>query len=190
MPRFSNILCPVDFDQGSLAAVPVAADLAREHKATLYLLHVVAIPLAAEPALPSGEAETAAETRLERIGHQKLKAGTHYEILVMTGDPAGEILQMAARLDIDLIVMATHGRKGLRRLVLGSDGRTCGSGSRMPGAHGQTEGRPCWSISDAAPPVSRAGRSCWPRPPSEQGRFRNWAVSILDLERPYHAPEA
>jgi len=120
MPRFSNILCPVNFDQGSLAAVPVAAELAREHKATLYLLHVVDLHLAPEPALSSAEAQTAAETKLERIGHQKLKAGTRYEIQVMTGDPAVEVLQMAARLGIDLIVMATHGRKGLHRLVLGS----------------------------------------------------------------------
>jgi len=122
MPRFSNILCPVDFDQGSLAAVPVAAELAREHKATLYLLHVVHLHLAPEPepARSSRDAKTAAETKLERIGHQKLKAGTRYEILVMTGDPTVEVLQTAARLGIDLIVMATHGRKGLRRLVLGS----------------------------------------------------------------------
>jgi universal stress protein A len=120
MPRFNNILCPVDFDQNSLAAVPVAAELAREHKATLYLLHVVHLDLAHEPALSSGEAETAAETKLERIGHQKLKVGTRYEILVITGDPAVEVLQMAAKLGIDLIVMATHGRKGLRRLFLGS----------------------------------------------------------------------
>ena len=49
-----------------------------------------------------------------------LKAGTHYELHVTTGDPAVEVLQAATRLGIDLIVMATHGRKGFRRLVLGS----------------------------------------------------------------------
>src|SRR5262245_55082364 len=109
MPQFSKILCPVDFDQSSLAAVRVAADLARESNASLHLLHVVHLHLAPEPALSSRDAKTAAETKLERIGHQKLKAGTRYEIQVMTGDPAVEILQMAARLSIDLIVMATHG---------------------------------------------------------------------------------
>jgi universal stress protein A len=120
MPQFSKILCPVDFDQNSLAAVSVAAELARKDNATLYLLHVVHLHLAPEPALSSPDAKTAAETKLERISHQKLKAGTRYEILVMTGDPAVEVLQTVARLGIDLIVMATHGRKGLRRLVLGS----------------------------------------------------------------------
>jgi universal stress protein A len=120
MPQFSKILCPVDFDQNSLAAVPVAAELAQKCNATLYLLHVIELHLAPEPALSSGEAEDAAQTKLERISRQKLKAGTRYEILVMPGDPAVEVLQMAAKLGIDLIVMATHGRTGLRRLVLGS----------------------------------------------------------------------
>ena len=120
MPQLSNILCPVDFDQNSLAAVPVAAELAQKNNATLYLLHVVHLHPAGEPALSSGEAETAAQTKLERIGDQKLKVGTRYELLVVTGDPAVEVLQTAARCGIDLIVMATHGRKGLRRLVLGS----------------------------------------------------------------------
>jgi universal stress protein A len=112
MLRFSNILCPVDFDQNSLAAVPYAAELAREHNAALYLLHVVRIHLAAEPALSFAEAEATAQTKLERISHQKLKVGTRYELLVIAGDPADEVLQAASRLGIDLIVMATHGRKG------------------------------------------------------------------------------
>ncbi len=120
MPRFSNILCPVDFDQNSLGAVAVAAELALKDNATLYLLHVVNLHLAPETARASGEAEIAAETKLKRIGHQKLKVGTRYEILVVRGNPAVEILQTAEGLGSDLIVMATHGRKGLRRLVLGS----------------------------------------------------------------------
>jgi nucleotide-binding universal stress UspA family protein len=120
MPQFSKILCPVDFDQNSLAAVSVAAELARKDNATLYLLHVVNLPLTPEAAQAPGVAETAAETKLERIGHQKLKVETSYEILVMRGHPAIEALQMAARLGIDLIVMAMHGRKGHRRLVLGT----------------------------------------------------------------------
>ena len=118
MLRFSNILCPVDLDQTSLAAVSVAAALARGHNATVHLLHV--LPLAVEEAFSFGEIESAARTKLERIGHQRLKVGTRYELLVVTGDPAFEVLQTAKRLGTDLIVMATHGRRGVRRLVLGS----------------------------------------------------------------------
>jgi universal stress protein A len=115
VPQFSKILCPVDFDQSSLAAVRVAADLAWERNANLHLLHVLD-----REAFSFGKIESAARTKLERISRQKLKAGTRYELLVMIGDPAVEVLQAATRLGIDLIVMATHGRKGLRRLVLGS----------------------------------------------------------------------
>jgi universal stress protein A len=115
VPQFSNILCPVDFDQNSLAAVPYAAELALERNATLHLLHVL------DPeAFSFGKIESAAQTKLEQISHQKLKVGTRYELLVIAGDPAVEILQAATRLNIDLIVMATHGRTGLRRLALGS----------------------------------------------------------------------
>ncbi len=108
----------MDFDQNSLAAVSVAAELAREHKATVYLLHV--LPLAIEKAFSFREMEGEARTKLERIGHRKLKTGTRYELLVVTGEPAIEVLQAATRLGTDLIVMATHGRRGVRRLVLGS----------------------------------------------------------------------
>lgn len=117
MLSFSNILCPVDFDQGSRAAVLVAGKLAREGNATLHLLHV--LPLAIRDAFSFGR-ESKARTELERMGHQKLKAGNRYELHVITGDASGEILQAATRLGIDIIVMATHGRKGVRRLVLGS----------------------------------------------------------------------
>ena len=120
MLRLSNILCPLDFDQGSLRALSVAADIALEHNATLYLLHVIHLHIAPEPALSFAQAEKTAQSHLEQIGHQKLKSGTRFELMVISGDAAGEILQMATRLNIDLIVMATHGRKGLRRLVLGS----------------------------------------------------------------------
>jgi len=116
--RLNKILCPVDFDQNSLlAAVPVAADLARDYKATLHLLHVLQTR---ERSFSFGKIESAALTKLERIGRQKLKAGTRYELLVASGDPALEVLKASTRLGIDLIVMPTHGRTGARRLVLGS----------------------------------------------------------------------
>jgi len=118
MLRFGAILCPVDLDQNSVAAVSVAAALAREGNATLHLLHV--LPVAIRKGFSFGEMESEARTKLERIGHQKLKAGTRYELLLVTGEPAIEVLQAATRLGIDLIVMATHGRRGVRRLVLGS----------------------------------------------------------------------
>ena len=115
MPQFKKILCPVDFDPNSLLALRLASELAQEGKATLHLLHVVAMPPGPEVALPFGKMETAARTRLERLARQKVNGKARYQIEVMMGDPAVEVLQAAKRLRANLIVMATHGRKGLRR---------------------------------------------------------------------------
>jgi universal stress protein A len=120
MPQFKKILCPVDFDPNSLLALRLASELAQERKATLYLLHVVAIPPGPEMALPFGKIETAARTKLERLARQKVSGKARYQVEIMIGDPGVEVLQAAKRSGANLIVMATHGRRGLRRLVLGS----------------------------------------------------------------------
>ncbi len=120
MPLFKKILCPLDFDQNSLLALQVATELARERKATLDLLHVVSIPSGPEVALPFAKMEKAARTRLERLAGQKIGSKVSHRVDVSMGDPAAEIIHTAKKLDTDLIVMATHGRKGLRHLVLGS----------------------------------------------------------------------
>jgi nucleotide-binding universal stress UspA family protein len=120
MPQFKNILCPIDFDQNSLLALRLARELAQESNATLHLLHVVAIPPGPEVALSFSKMEAAARTKLEQLARQRVKGNVRYEVEVMTGDPGVEVLQDAKRRGANLIVMATHGRKGLSRLVLGS----------------------------------------------------------------------
>jgi len=120
MPQFNKILCPVDFDQNSLLALEVATELAEERKATLDLLHVVAMPPGPEVALPFAKMESAARTKLERLVRQKVSSKVSYQVEIMMGDPGAEIIQAAKRLGTNLIVMATHGRKGIRHLVLGS----------------------------------------------------------------------
>jgi nucleotide-binding universal stress UspA family protein len=120
MPRFSRILCPVDFDANSPLALGIAAELASEGDAILYVLHVAAMPPGPDVALPFGKIESAARTRLERLVRQKVDARARYEIDIVMGNPDVEILQAAKRRRANLIVMATHGRKGLSRLVLGS----------------------------------------------------------------------
>jgi nucleotide-binding universal stress UspA family protein len=120
MPRFSRILCPVDFDANSRLALAMAAELAAERDATLHVLHVIAMPPGPEVALPYGKMEEAARTRLERLVRQQVRGRADCHLEVMMGNADVEILQAAKRRRADLIVMATHGRKGLRRLVLGS----------------------------------------------------------------------
>jgi len=120
MLRFKKILCPVDFDQNSLLALRLATELAKERGAVLRLLHVVAVPLAPEVALPFGRMESDARIKLERLAHRRVNREVRHEVVIMMGNPGVEVLQAAKRWGADVIVMATHGRKGLRHLVLGS----------------------------------------------------------------------
>lgn len=120
MPRFDKILCPIDFDQNSVRALRIATELAQERKAMLYLLHVVGVPPGPEVALPFGKMEAAARAKLTQLAQRWINGKTRYEVDVAMGDPGGEVLRVAKSKRVNLIVMATHGRKGLRRLVLGS----------------------------------------------------------------------
>lgn len=121
MPQFRRILCPVDFDQNSLVALRLASELAQERKGTfLLLLHVIELPPGPEVALPFGKMETDARARIEKLAGREVKNKARYEVEIMMGDPGAHILQAAKRWGANLIVMATHGRKGLRHLVLGS----------------------------------------------------------------------
>lgn len=71
--------------------------------------------------MPLGKIGAEARSSLERISHQKTRDGTRYELLIiLMGDPAVEVLKMAKKAGVDLIVMATHARKGFERFVLGS----------------------------------------------------------------------
>jgi nucleotide-binding universal stress UspA family protein len=122
---FSRILCPIDFEPGSVQAVEIACHLARQTSATVYLLTVVGVPPAAATALPPVPLvpdpgfEEQCSTRLAVLAREKL-AGVSHEIFVASGNSASEILNLTAAQHIDLIVMATHGRTGLQRLILGS----------------------------------------------------------------------
>jgi nucleotide-binding universal stress UspA family protein/predicted transcriptional regulator len=119
---FRNILCPVDFDDSSMGVVEVAANLARQNDATLMVLHVV--PMIIPPNGPifvdiyRGHEKTA-QQKLKDIAHRQL-SGLKYELLTYLGDPATVIVRFIKTTGADLVVMATHGRRGLSHFFLGS----------------------------------------------------------------------
>ena len=120
---YQRILCPIDFDENSLAALAAAADLARRSDGTVFVLHVV--PMIVQPtAMPvyvdiyKSQEETA-WARLKDIARKDL-AGVKYELLVHMGEPAGSIIRIEKKVNADLVVMATHGRRGFSRFFLGS----------------------------------------------------------------------
>jgi nucleotide-binding universal stress UspA family protein len=120
---FRRILSPLDFDDNSLAALDVAAQIARDNDGVVLLLHVVpmVIPATGMPVyvdIYKGQEDTARE-KLRQIASKRLQ-GIKYELLTHMGEPAGSVLRTARRQAADLIVMATHGRRGFSRVLLGS----------------------------------------------------------------------
>jgi nucleotide-binding universal stress UspA family protein len=117
------ILVPTDFAPASDEALVFAQDLARKQGARIFLLHVVQAPLAIPPP-PAPEADLELERREMRararldLLRKGLPPGSDYELT--RGDPTEAILAAATRIQPDLIVMATRGRTGLARALLGS----------------------------------------------------------------------
>jgi len=119
---FKKILCAVDFDNNSLAALDFAARLATQNNASLHPLHVVAVPVAGlgYPSTAYERLRHSAQRNLEEITGRHVPAEVACSAIVRVGDPADAIIATANELDVDLIVMATHARSGIDRIVLGS----------------------------------------------------------------------
>jgi nucleotide-binding universal stress UspA family protein len=124
MLTIRTILCPTDFSESAQHAFRLAAALARDHRARLLVLHV-----ATPPAFVShGELQRALEQpggyrheledRLRQLREPSSAAPVEYR--VVAGDPGAEIVGIAKEAACDLIVMGTHGRTGLGRLLIGS----------------------------------------------------------------------
>ena len=122
----TRILCPTDFSEASDHAVDLALAIGAAYKARIAALHVarlVAVPL--ELGAPGRGALDDAEIdalRGRTAAHFSAApgAGIGLDVFVDTGSPADQILDRAASLPADLIVMGTHGSRGFERLMLGS----------------------------------------------------------------------
>ena len=127
--NYKKILFPVDFSECSPRLVPYAVNLARKYDAKLYLLFVVhtmtrfGFMWVGFPRSLSKIDEDIAKTarkNMKAFCRDHLKGFTNYETDVIIGDPSPDILKFAKSERIDLIVMGTHGRKGLEHTVFGS----------------------------------------------------------------------
>ena len=120
--RFSRILVPVDFSNYDARAVALATSLAKDSGAELVILHVVEHPSAyGEGALYHGLPEPSIETLRVMLHDIKPPDGTtRFEHRFLRGHPAETIVEVAAAEEADLIVMGTHGRTGVHRLLMGS----------------------------------------------------------------------
>jgi nucleotide-binding universal stress UspA family protein len=120
--KAKKILFPTDFSISSDAPLAHATALARDMGATLLIVHVEEPPLAygaGEMYYGTPEPDYAALQRLlDNV--RPADPAVPCERKLLTGCPAETIVEVAAAEGVDLIVMGTHGRTGLRRLLMGS----------------------------------------------------------------------
>jgi len=139
---FKRILCPVDMSSFSLAAVKLAANIAEAGQSRLYLLHVVDNPFdelymtSITQTDPAGidfyqkefmrrprilrATESHSQVLLKQFCHDAVEHLPKIRYLVSSGNPFDKILEAAESHRIDLIVLATHGRTGIKRLLIGN----------------------------------------------------------------------
>jgi nucleotide-binding universal stress UspA family protein/mannose-6-phosphate isomerase-like protein (cupin superfamily) len=123
MLNIKTILHPTDFSPNSRYAFETACTLARDNRATLVVLHVMAPSTAPVLQVPPPDLMRSAESQ-QTVGQfpwpQPSDPQIRVEHRVTDGDPGEEILRAAEQLPCDIIVMGTHGRTGLGRLLTGS----------------------------------------------------------------------
>lgn len=126
-PRYPRrILCPSDFSPGSRRALQYAIAVASPVHAEIVILHVLQLPLPAEDTAmpvwmpPEPGLRTALLERMAGFAAPAEAAGLVTRLELHEGDPADEILEAADDLEADLVVMGSHGRRGVVRWVLGS----------------------------------------------------------------------
>jgi nucleotide-binding universal stress UspA family protein len=128
--QIHSILLPTDFSECGNYARSYAASLARKFGASIIAVHVI------EPMVPTvgysgmteplpiadmaDQLETSAERELPRIAECEDCVGLEIEEVIVHGEAAAEIVRVAKEKSVDLIVLSSHGRTGLGRILFGS----------------------------------------------------------------------
>jgi nucleotide-binding universal stress UspA family protein len=121
------ILVPIDFSTNASAVIEWAAHLAQEHDSKLILFHAYHLPVEFQQlegaSLPPdfwASIKTEAQQSLDAYRQELRSTGLEVESLVREGYAATAIVDEAAELEVDLIVMGTHGLSGIKHMLLGS----------------------------------------------------------------------
>jgi len=140
MKHVKRILVPLDLTENAAKIIPFAISFSEKLDSTVSLLHVVQdlqkwgklyVPHMSMNAFQKDALETAKKL-MDKFCEEHLKGVPGIEKKVVSGDPASEILLMIETADIDLVIMGTHGRKGLEHMVFGSVARKVTKESRVP----------------------------------------------------------
>ncbi|MBI5101047.1 MAG: universal stress protein [Nitrospirae bacterium] len=123
-----KIIFATDFSEGSSHALPYAVDLAKKYGARLYLVHVVYdVAKAAGWYVPHismdemyTDIEKSAKAELEKSFIDEMRGFKEIDRVVLKGIPYEELCRFAGENKADMIVLGTHGRKGIDRMLFGS----------------------------------------------------------------------
>jgi nucleotide-binding universal stress UspA family protein len=122
--RIRSIICATDFSEHSNRTIPYGIAIAREFRAKLYICHVIdltAVTIYGEFQLdPVGQQSRIMEEAREQLGKTLSPHRVQWEPLIAVGQPAAEIARIVEEKEIDLVISATRGHSGLKRLILGS----------------------------------------------------------------------
>ena len=133
MVKIQKILFPIDLTDNSSKVFPYVLSLSEKYGSELCLLHVVEdfakwVPLEQY----REDALNGAEKALEKVCEKQLQGCPSFQEKIVYGDPAQEILKAIESEKIDLVVMGTHGRKGLENVIFGSVARNVVRRSSVP----------------------------------------------------------
>ncbi len=128
MKKIEKILFPIDFSEEFETLLPWVATFVTSFEATLYVLFVAQdLRDFSSFYVPHGnlqqfqeEALKAAQQKMSQTAKETFKAFKKVEPRVVQGSPADQIIETAKKEGVDLIIMGTHGRKGLERAIFGS----------------------------------------------------------------------
>jgi nucleotide-binding universal stress UspA family protein len=126
--EIKSILFPTDFSEGSAEALKYAVEFANRYGAKLYVLHVIYdiakasgwyVPHVSMDAIYK-DIQEGAKKELDNFGVNELGGLKNIERIVQTGVPYQEIMSCAVKNKIDMIIIGTHGRTGIDRILFGS----------------------------------------------------------------------
>jgi nucleotide-binding universal stress UspA family protein len=120
---FKHILVPTDFDGHASRAFEIAISLAEKFGSKVTLLHVYEIPpsvYSSDLAWPTEQLAAAAKASMERALAEAKQRFAPTEGVLEVGRAGETIVAVAGKVHADLIVMATHGRRGIAHALLGS----------------------------------------------------------------------
>jgi nucleotide-binding universal stress UspA family protein len=140
MKEFKKILFPVDLSESSPNLVPYVLTMAEKFGSEIHLLFVARVLdsftsiYVPHPSIDKFENEVTegAKKRIQEFKEEHFQAFPDTKAVVLSGDISEEILNYIKSEGVDLVIMGTHGRKGLEKVVFGSVAERVAKGSKAP----------------------------------------------------------